>query len=134
MRGPLKAKRRAVGVNIVPLVDVLIILLFFFVLTSRMPSEEEKTLNILLPTMQTAGLNELKTDLVIGIDAQGELYLDQQAVSKEELLAGIYLAAEIQRDRPVLILADERSHLEHLTFVMDECRKQGLEKVRLQTR
>ena len=99
-----------------------------------MPSQEEKTMNILLPKMQTAGLNTLKSELLIGIDAKGQLYLDGQAVSKEELFTGIYVAAEIQKDRPVLILADERSQLEHLTAVMDECRKQGLEKVRLQTR
>ncbi len=134
MSSILKKKRQPPAVNIVPLVDVLIILLFFFVFIARLPSQEKKTLNITLPKMQTAGTNALGQELVIGIDAQGQFYLDQQNVSKEELLAGIYLAAELQKDRPVLIVADAHSQLEALTFAMDECRKQGLDKVRLQTR
>ena len=129
----LKKKRPTPTVNIVPLVDVLIILLFFFVFIARLPSQEKKTLNILLPKMQTAGANALRQELLIGIDAQGQFYLDQHSVSKEELLTGIYLAAELQKDRPVLIVADAHSELEALTFVMDECRKQGLDKLRLQT-
>ncbi len=133
MSSILKKKRPTPTVNIVPLVDVLIILLFFFVFIARLPSQEKKTLNILLPKMQTAGANALRQELLIGIDAQGQFYLDQHSVSKEELLTGIYLAAELQKDRPVLIVADAHSELEALTFVMDECRKLGLDKVRLQT-
>lgn len=133
MSSILKKKRPPPAVNIVPLVDVLIILLFFFVFIARLPSQEKKTLNIVLPKMQTAGANSLGQELVIGIDAEGQFYLDGQSVSKAELLSGMSLAAELQKDRLVLIVADARSHLEALTFAMDECRKLGLEKVRLQT-
>lgn len=133
MSSILKKKRPPPAVNIVPLVDVLIILLFFFVFIARLPSQEKKTLNIVLPKMQTAGANSLSQELVIGIDAESQFYLDGQSVSKVELLNGMSLAAELQKDRLVLIVADARSHLEALTFAMDECRKLGLEKVRLQT-
>lgn len=133
MSALFKYKKSSPTVNIVPLVDVLIILLFFFVCIARLPSQERKTLNIILPKMQTAGTNALEQELVIAIDAQGQFYLDQQSVSKEELLTGIYLASELKKDRPVLIVADVRSQLEALTFAMDACRKEGLDRVRLQT-
>ncbi len=133
MSSILKKKRPPPTVNIVPLVDVLIILLFFFVFIARLPSQEKKILNILLPKMYTAGTNAPRQELLILIDAQGQFYLDQHSVSKEDLLTGIYLAAELQKNRPVLIVADAHSELEALTFVMDECRKLGLCNVRLQT-
>ncbi len=42
--------------------------------------------------------------------------------------------AKLSKETAVLIMADENSLLHKVTFLMDTCRKAGLDKVRLQSR
>ena len=51
----IKRRQRKLYVNIVPLVDVLTVLLFFFIVT--MQFKEIKVLNITMPEIKTAGIN-----------------------------------------------------------------------------
>ena len=115
-----------------PLVDVLIVLIFFFLVS--MQFRNLTTLNITLPRIETAGRNEPVEQIEIAISASGEFFFNGSSVTQAELLEGIRVASEVSREIPVLLMADEDSYLKHVTFVMDACRKSGLEKVRIQSR
>lgn len=130
MNPKVKIRRRLV-INIVPLVDVLIILLFFFLMTLNLPNE--KVLNIALPEMDTAGKNQVDQDLVLAINQEGEFFINWQKVSQEELVSSLSSESKINPDRPVLVMADKETPLKMVTFIMDECRKVSLDKIRLQT-
>jgi len=127
-----RRRRRRSEVNIVPLVDVLIVLIFFFILTMRFP--QTPTLNITPPPIETAGKNRSPEQVRIGVDEEGNFYYNEAPVSREELVQAIGLAGQADEEQPVLILADEESAVKELTFVMDECRKAGLDQLRLQAR
>ena len=66
----IKCRLRKPYVNIVPLVDVLTVLLFFFIVT--MQFKQFKVLNITMPEIRTAGINQLDEQIVIAIDEIGE--------------------------------------------------------------
>ncbi len=125
-------KPRRNEINIVPLVDVLIILIFFFLMT--MQFRDLNILNLKLPKIETAGRNNPHDHLVVAIDNEGNYFLKNQPVTADELLAAVTLAGTINREQPVLLMADERTPLKNVTFVMDACRQTGLEKIRLQAR
>jgi biopolymer transport protein ExbD len=55
-------------------------------------------------------------------------------VSDAELLVLLEKVKQVDRDIPVLIKADETTQLKKLAFVMDACRKTGLNKFSLQSR
>ena len=55
-------------------------------------------------------------------------------VSDAELVADLKQVHDIDKDIPVLIKADEVSQVKKLAFVMDSCRKAGLNKFSLQSR
>lgn len=129
-----RTKKTSIGVNIVPLIDVLVILLFFFILTMQNGQKNEKTLNIVLPTMQTAGKNNTHNHVYIGIDKEGVFFLSGQPVTQDELLQGIQDLARLSKKQSIILSADEHIQLHTLTFVMDACRKNGLDTIRLQTR
>src|SRR5690606_19876385 len=76
-------KRRRPEINVVPLIDVLTILIFFFLMT--MQYREVRALNLVLPEIETAGSNETRRFLTIGIDASGNFSLDGAAINREEL-------------------------------------------------
>lgn len=123
--------RRRLAINIVPLVDVLIILLFFFMMTLNLPSE--KVLNIALPEMDTAGRNFVDQDLVLAVNQDGDFFINWQKVSPQELISSLSAESKVNPDRPVLVMADKETPLKEVTFIMDECRKVSFDRIRLQT-
>jgi biopolymer transport protein ExbD len=125
-------KRRRPDINVVPLIDVLTILIFFFLMT--MQYREVRTLNLVLPKIETAGSSEAKRFLTIGIDAAGNFSLDGSFINREELGALLQPIQAWSRDVTVLIMADEQTPLKEVTFAMDKCRQAGLESLRLQSR
>lgn len=125
-------RRRSPTINIVPLVDVLTVLLFFFLVT--MQFKQVSSLNITVPKIETAGENKITEQIVIALSPEGELYLNERAVDKVQLESVIKLAGELTPDMPVLLIADEEVALKRVTEVMDICRTNQLNKIRLQSR
>lgn len=128
----IRRRRRPPAINIVPLVDVLTVLLFFFLVT--MQFKQVSTLNITVPKIETAGENEIQEQIVIALSPEGEIYLNDRPVKKAELEAAMKLAGELTPDLPVLLIADEEVPLKYVTEVMDVCRSHQLNKIRLQSR
>ncbi len=125
-------RRKRPEMNLVPLIDVLVMLIFFAFVTMQFKSAA--TLNITLPKVETAGKNEFKGTVTIGIDKDGQVSFNGKNVSDNELLALLEQVKQVDRDIPVLIKADETTQLKKLAFVMDACRKTGLNKFSLQSR
>ncbi|MDX2111260.1 MAG: biopolymer transporter ExbD [Verrucomicrobiota bacterium] len=129
-------RRRKPEINIVPLIDVLTMLIFFLIITMQFRSQQSKqqVLNIVLPKVETAGQSKFDEQVEIGVGTKGEFWFNGSLVAEKQLEAAIVTAAGIRKDIPVLLLADENSLLKNVTIVMDLCRKHGLEKIRLQSR
>ncbi|WP_162025192.1 MULTISPECIES: biopolymer transporter ExbD [unclassified Lentimonas] len=125
-------RRRMPSINIVPLVDVLTVLLFFFMVT--MQFKQISSLNITVPEIKTAGKNEVKEQITIALSPEGEIYLNNQLIEMPEFEAAINLAGKLTPDLPILLVADQDVPLKHVTEVMDVCRSNKLNKIRLQSR
>ena len=125
-------KRRRPELNLVPLIDVLVMLIFFAFVTMQFKSAA--TLNITLPKVETAGKNEFRGNVTIAIDKDGKLSFNGKAVTDEQLVELLKQVKNVDKDIPVLIRSDEKATLDRLTFVWDACRKAGLNKHHLQSR
>lgn len=125
-------RRKRPEMNLVPLIDVLVMLIFFAFVTMQFKSAA--TLNITLPKVETAGKNEFKGKVTIGIDKDGVVTFNNKNVTDEQLLGLLREVRNIDKDIPVLIMADETTQLKKLAFVMDACRMTGLNKFSLQSR
>ena len=126
--------RRKARLDIIPLVDVLTILIFFFLMSMRF--QEESALDITLPQIETAGPVAVSEGLVIQITAEGKLFLGREAspVEMAELRQFLRRLEGTGGRLPVLLLADEETPLKTVTAVMDACRAVGLDRIRLQSR
>jgi biopolymer transport protein ExbD len=132
MSGLYQRRRKRPELNLVPLIDVLVMLVFFAFVTMQFRSSA--TLNITLPKVETAGKNEFKGPVTIGISKDAGLSFNGQATSEAQLADLLRQVRELDKDTPVLIRADETTPLKTLTFVMDTCRKSGLNRFSLQSR
>lgn len=125
-------RRKRPELNLVPLIDVLVMLIFFAFVTMQFKSAA--TLNITLPKVETAGKNEFRGNVTISIDKDGKLTFNGKEISDAELPAALLAVKDVSKDIPVLIRSDEKATLDRLTFVWDACRKAGLNKHSLQSR
>ncbi|MDG1242896.1 MAG: biopolymer transporter ExbD [Opitutae bacterium] len=128
----MSQRRRNPSINIVPLVDVLTVLLFFFMVT--MQFKQISSLNITVPEIKTAGKNDVKERITIALSPNGEIYLNNQLIEMPQFEEAIKLAGELTPDLPILLVADEEVPLRFVTTVMDVCRSNRLNKIRLQSR
>ena len=125
-------RRKRPELNLVPLIDVLVMLIFFSFVTMQFKSAA--TLNITLPKIETAGKNEYKGTVTIAIDKGGQISFNGKDISDDDLIPLLERVHNVDKDIPVLIKADETTQLRKLAFVMDACRKTGMNKFSLQSR
>ena len=124
--------RRKPRIDMVPLIDVLMVLIIFFLVT--MQFKDLRALNVKLPKIETAGSNLIKNELIISVSKNGLYTVDSQKVSIDKLQKIFSSASLLSKKPTVLVVADEESPLKHVTQVVDLCRKNGLEDFRLQAR
>jgi biopolymer transport protein ExbD len=125
-------RRKRPEMNLVPLIDVLVMLIFFAFVTMQFKSAS--TLNITLPKVETAGKNEFRGSVTIAIEKDGKLSFNGKPITDAELPSALQQVKDVSKDIPVLIRSDEKATLDRLTFVWDACRKAGLNKHSLQSR
>jgi biopolymer transport protein ExbD len=118
--------------NLLPLIDVLVMLIFFAFVTMQFRSFS--TLNITMPNIESAGKEGLKDPLEIGIDIAGVFSVGGAVVTEEDLIAHVRSVAAQSKDVPVVIKVDQDAPVRLVTRVMDICRGEQLNKIRLQSR
>jgi biopolymer transport protein ExbD len=128
----IRSKRRP-ELNLVPLIDVLVMLIFFSFVTMQFRSAT--TLNITLPKINTAGKNDLKNGVTLAIEKDGSIFFNGTQISDDQLEnALVQVHNSLGGDIPIVIKGDEQSQLKRLAFVMDACNSAGLTHFTLQSR
>ncbi|HSQ41151.1 MAG TPA: biopolymer transporter ExbD [Fibrobacteraceae bacterium] len=119
-------KRRKVDIDIAPLLDMVFILLIFFVVTSTFT--RETGVEVTKPQAQSASTLE-KENILIAITREGTIHVNERQVD----IAGLkdVLGQIVQRnpDREAVIIADRSSQTGALVQVIDACNLSGVKKV-----
>lgn len=125
----VKIKRSSVAstLSLTPLIDVMFLLLIFFLVTSEF-EEEERRLDIVLPSATSAvPMTSKPREIVIDIDDQGQLYMAGQSTSLEELQRMLASAvASNPTNQTVVIRADRGTTFQPVVSVMDVCNRTGV--------
>jgi biopolymer transport protein ExbD len=121
-------------VNLTPLIDVVFILLIFFMVSTTF--QKESQVKIELPQATGEPVEDYKELLEIVIDADGHYFIDQQQVVNKELdtlKRAIRKYLGKQTDLPVVIRADRLTPYESVVRAMDATAQLGLVKMSLAT-
>lgn len=125
----VKIKRSSVAstLSLTPLIDVVFLLLIFFLVTSEF-EEEERRLDIVLPTATSAApMVNKPREIVVDIDSEGQTYLGGQPTSLSELQKLLQNAvASNPTNQTVVIRADHTTTFQPVVDVMDLCNKTGV--------
>lgn len=130
--GLYQKHRKRPELNLVPLIDVLVMLIFFAFVT--MQFKQATTMNLTLPKVETAGKSELKDSVTISIAKEGTVDFNGKPATMATLQQLVKEVGAVSKDVTIVIRSDENTPLRYVTEAMDTCRKQGLNKIRLQAR
>ena len=109
--------------NITPMLDVVFILLIFFIVTANFIKDPGLEIN--RPDSETAEITE-NAAILIAIGPAGEIYMDGRRIDVRQVNAnGIRLMAENPQGA-VVMQADEKATAEKIIAVMDEVREAGV--------
>lgn len=117
------------GINISPLIDMMFLLLIFFIVTTAFV--EEVGLEIQKPKAVSASLLEKKS-IMLGVSEDGRVVYGAKEIGLNGI-RGLVSRLLTEQDRPVIIIADENSRSGILVDVIDECKLAGAKKVSLAT-
>jgi len=124
-------KKVSTQLNIAPLIDIVFLLLIFFMLSSHFVTQPG--IKITLPTAVTAKLYP-EEDIVISIAKDNKLYLNEQLVTLDNLLNKLRIKVEETKKRTVIIRADEKIDLGLAVKVMDIAKQAEVEGLVISTR
>ncbi len=121
-------------INVISLIDVMLTLLMFFVLTTTF--EKQSRLKVALP--EASAQKELKQPegLMIVVDADGKFFVGTNEVAGsdvESLREAIAAAAGEQRDQPVTLRADAKTPHQYVVTAMDALGQLGFAKLSIAT-
>ncbi len=120
-----------VEVQMAPLIDcVFLLLIFFLVATTLKKIEVEVPLELPEATFAANKVTQEEGMLTVSIDAQGQLYLDAQAVSVGFLHEQIKQRASDDASQPVRINADRQAPWASVLQVLELLKFEGLTDVR----
>ena len=116
------------GINVTPLVDIMLVLLIIFMVTARLTAESE--LKIQLPKTATAA-SAATPSLTVNMDAAGALRLMQSPVDLNGLAASLQREAKANPGVRVTVAADGRLPYQRVVDILDSIRKAGVTRVAL---
>ena len=124
--------RKRGRIEIIPLIDVMFLLLVFFVYT-MISMTTHLGVRVDLPYAVT-GVLDKRSHLLITITRQGEFLLDKRPVARENLLLELMTARREKGDDLTLFInADRQALHEWVTDTLDAARRTGITHVSIET-
>lgn len=123
-----RRQRASAELNIAPLIDMVFILLIFFLVNTSFVKETGIDVN--RPTASTAVIKD-KGTIMIGIDSNNQVYMDRRQIDVRAVRANVARALAENPEGGVVVVPDRTSDAGVVIAVMDGCREAGAENVSL---
>lgn len=129
MGSPAGDDGRLAEINIIPLVDIMLVLLIIFMVTAPMLKEG---IDINLPEVSASGVESTPEDFVLSIDELGQIYLNDNPQDKFPITAIEEKLSAIFKDQPkkaLYLKADQAIKYGYVVEVMAACQRAGVERL-----
>ena len=123
-------QKEALEINLVPMIDVMLVILIFLMITTTYSKYTE--LQIKLPTADAEKQNERPNEIAVLVNAQGQYVINRAAVpfrSVEQLAEELRRAAASAKEPVVVISADAAATHQSVVRIMEAARLAGLSQI-----
>jgi biopolymer transport protein ExbD len=116
------------GINITPMVDVILVLLVIFMVTANFLKKE--SININLPKVQAADPN-VSQSVQVALTRDGKILLEGQTITEEKLISTLERDIKFRPNMRLTLSADEKLAYGTIMKLMGVIRKSGVSRVAL---
>lgn len=116
-------------INIIPLVDVILVLLIIFMVTAPLL---QQGIDINLPEVDANAVSSSKDDFILSVDGTGQIFLAGDKTtpySLETVEAKLRAVFENKEKKEIYLRADKSVQYGYVVAVMGLCQKAGIERV-----
>lgn len=137
MMNPVRQRRRKVAeINVVPYIDVMLVLLIIFMVTAPLITQG---VNVDLPQAEAKPMDkDSEPPIVASVDADGQYFLSvgddtESSLSGDEIMALVAAHLKLHPDTPVVVKGDRSVSYEQVVQLMVLLQHAGVPKVGLMT-
>ena len=127
-RFSLRKLRKKPELNIAPMVDMVFLLLIFFLVSTTF--SRETGVDVRKPKAKTASYLP-RESVLVAVTREGSIHVNNRRVDLETLHNIIRNTLNQKPDSPVIIIADKHSLTGRIIQVMDECKLAGVQNLSL---
>jgi biopolymer transport protein ExbD len=121
-------RSKGVEINMAPMIDMIFILLIFFLVTTSFM--RESGVDVQRPEAQSAEIKE-KNNLIVGITDGGVIYIEGKPIDLRLVRARMERFLGEIPEGSVVVVADKESHTGTVVQVLDACRLAGVKNISL---
>ncbi|MCP3674734.1 MAG: biopolymer transporter ExbD [Gammaproteobacteria bacterium] len=129
------AKKKDLAVNITPLIDVVFLLLIFFMVSTSFTRETQIKLELPRATGEQL---EIKPNVIeVSIDAEGKYYVNKKPLINAQIVTlrrAISITSEGDSTLPLIISADAKAPYQSVVAAMDAAGQEGFSNLQMATR
>jgi biopolymer transport protein ExbD len=129
-------EHKQVEVNLTPLIDVVFLLLIFFMVSTTF--DKQAQIEIKLPEAESSEIADKDPEMIsVGINAEGKYYVNNEELLKSDadtLKRMLIKAAKNKTDLPVVISADGKAPHQSVVTVLDVASQLGMTQMTFATR
>jgi len=129
----LRAVPEAPGFQIAPMVDIVFLLLIFFLVTWNF-ARYETELDIVVPSAKEGKeTRRAMGEVILNVRADGSIVLNRRVMEPEELKSALTRIGQMYPDQAVVLRGDENVDYKHIVRVLDICRAANIWNVAFAT-
>lgn len=135
MRFRKHAKIEPIPLQLAPMIDILFLLLIFFIITWNF-ARRETEIEISVPAASEGKADKQHDvgEIVINVRKTGEIVVESVVQSEPQLLSRLKLLASVYKDQAIILRGDEKTEWQKLMNVLNICQEAGIWNVSFATR
>ncbi len=127
------AEVRNVSIELTPIIDMVFLLLIFFLVATTF-HQAEREMQIALPFASSAGpISATLREIVINVDLDGKIIVAGRALSPEDLKVMIEEAVKTNPEQKITLRGDRGTSYGNVVRVLDICKGSGIQEPYLDT-
>ena len=130
--GLLAKKKKNIEINVAPLIDIVFLLLIFFMLTSEFT--DFKTIDMISPNQSNANIQKNDLPIIINLSEKGIIEIDKSEIKLEELSETIQMKLLNSKNNKIIISTLNETKINNLIILVDTIRNLGIENIALITK
>ena len=128
----LTKKKKNIEINVAPLIDIVFLLLIFFMLTSEFT--DFKTIDMISPNQSSTNIQNNDLPIIINLSENGLIEIDKIKIKLEDLSETIQMKLLNSNNKKIVISTLNETKINNLIIVVDTIRSLGIENIALITK